>query len=196
MNKPFFTADPHYGHKAIIKHSNRPFSTIEEHDETLISNYNSVVGKKDLCYILGDFAWKNHIKYLSRLNGKKILIKGNHDKMSQTAYNQFTEVVSLKEIKINKQKITLCHYPLLLHNGSCHMLKSNSGFLGQLFGHVHARSVEIEKQIIGFDVGVDAWNLKPINFETVKKKLIWMKNKKINNCINQTTLLIDNSRWI
>jgi len=184
MNKPFFTADPHYGHEAIIKHNNRPFDTIEEHDETIISNYNSVVGKKDLCYILGDFAWENHIKYLSRLNGKKILIMGNHDKMPQIAYKQFTEVALRKDIKIDGIKITLDHYSGKTWNCSYHDSL-------QLYGHSHGR---IKEDRLAFDVGVDCWNLKPISFETVKRKYLWLKENLKHN--ENEIELVNNSLWI
>ena len=50
----FFTSDTHLGHKNVLKHSNRPFPTIEEHDQTLISNWNSVVEKEDIVYFYGN----------------------------------------------------------------------------------------------------------------------------------------------
>lgn len=79
----FFTADLHLGHDNIRKHCGRPFDTVEEMDEAIISNWNRTVSARDLVYVVGDFAWSNHNLHLARLKGKKILIKGNHDKMSQ-----------------------------------------------------------------------------------------------------------------
>jgi calcineurin-like phosphoesterase family protein len=58
---------------------------LEQHDEALVDGWNSLVGKKDRTFIIGDFAWNNHKRYANRLNGKKILIAGNHDKMSQVS---------------------------------------------------------------------------------------------------------------
>lgn len=56
----YFTADEHYGHKRIIEYSNRPFETVEEMDETLINNHNSVVNVNDTVIHAGDFTlWKN-----------------------------------------------------------------------------------------------------------------------------------------
>lgn len=78
----FYTADLHFGHEAVIKFSNRPFKTIEEHDNFIIHVWNDTVTDNDDIYIVGDFAYRNKISdetYLRRLNGKKHLIIGNHD---------------------------------------------------------------------------------------------------------------------
>ena len=70
----FFTADLHLGHKNIIKYCNRPFSSLKDMDETIINNWNSVVGKNDTVYALGDlvFGFHKYEKYLNQLNGKII----------------------------------------------------------------------------------------------------------------------------
>jgi calcineurin-like phosphoesterase family protein len=79
----FFTADLHFGHANIIKHCNRPFATAEEMDAVLTQKWNATVGQKDEVYILGDFtmrpAMESH-RYLAPLNGRKYLIRGNHDR--------------------------------------------------------------------------------------------------------------------
>lgn len=80
----YFTSDLHFGHKNIIKYEDRPFSSVEEMDEFLIYKWNSKVGKNDEVYILGDFGFVSGTRaneLLDRLNGKKFLIKGNHDSM-------------------------------------------------------------------------------------------------------------------
>ena len=80
----FFTADMHFGHRAIINMQNRPFESVEEMDRVLLQNYNSVVRKNDTVYILGDIC--HHMKVedadvlIKKMNGKKYLIVGNHDK--------------------------------------------------------------------------------------------------------------------
>jgi calcineurin-like phosphoesterase family protein len=83
-----YIADLHFDHTEIIAYDNRPFDTVEEMNETLIRNWNSVVGPEDLTYILGDFCaegadrWRQH---LTRLNGRKRLILGNHDNRTAAA---------------------------------------------------------------------------------------------------------------
>ena len=79
----FFTSDLHLGHENCIRLCNRPFSSIEEMDETLIENWNHKVTGKDTVYILGDLIYRSQKppeEYLRRLRGKKHLILGNHDR--------------------------------------------------------------------------------------------------------------------
>ena len=79
----YFTSDLHLGHANIIRHCNRPFSSVEEMDETLIRNWAKRVKANDTVYVLGDLMFRNQKspeEYLSRLKGKKHLIIGNHDK--------------------------------------------------------------------------------------------------------------------
>ena len=84
MSKIFFTSDLHFQHNNILKFVKpRPFSSIEEHDEIIINNWNNTVKNEDTVYVLGDIALKYNpdllTKQLSRLKGKKHLILGNHD---------------------------------------------------------------------------------------------------------------------
>jgi calcineurin-like phosphoesterase family protein len=81
-----YIADPHFGHNAIFRLNNRLFSTVEEMDNTMLSNWQSIVKSDDEVYILGDliFRAKNSPEYyLNKLTGKKHLILGNHDKWSR-----------------------------------------------------------------------------------------------------------------
>ena len=82
MKKTFITSDLHLGHSNIISLCNRPFRDVEEMNDTIINNWNSVVKSGDTVYVLGDFSFKGKgvHDYLNRLNGDIILIKGNHDK--------------------------------------------------------------------------------------------------------------------
>ena len=135
MSKIFYVADTHFGHANVIRYDNRPFKNIEEMDETLINNWNNVVKKEDIVYILGDFCWKKEnewIDILDRLNGKKVLIRGNHDlkQMSSKLKNKFEDIKDYKEIYDNGTKVILSHYPIPFWNGqfrdSVH-----------LYGHIH-----------------------------------------------------------
>lgn len=75
----WFTADHHFGHARVIELAKRPFASVEEMDEAMIERWNARVAKGDLIYHIGDFAFTDHMPYLSRLNGQKRLILGNHD---------------------------------------------------------------------------------------------------------------------
>ena len=76
-------SDPHFNHENVIRYSNRPYASVREMDEAIIANWNRVVDDEDLVLCLGDFCFgtKDNIPYYAqRLKGRKILIKGNHDR--------------------------------------------------------------------------------------------------------------------
>ena len=81
--KRFVIADLHFGHENIIKYESRPFNNADEMDSRLIELWNSTVGSNDLIYVLGDFTLSRRMDVIrdlvKRLNGRKILVMGNHD---------------------------------------------------------------------------------------------------------------------
>lgn len=80
----FFTSDTHFGHERIITLSDRPFKDVTDMNEALVRNWNAVVGPDDHVYHLGDVALggiEHSMAYLSRLNGRKTLVTGNHDRI-------------------------------------------------------------------------------------------------------------------
>lgn len=80
--RTFIISDTHFNHKNIIKYCNRPFKDVKEMNRVIIANWNKVATKDDMIFHLGDFALgdKSYIKQLvNQLNGKIVLIKGNHD---------------------------------------------------------------------------------------------------------------------
>lgn len=161
----YFIADTHFKHQNILRLSNRPFSTIEEHDETLIKNWNATVTKNDEVYILGDFTMSRKGKdanaLLKRLNGKKYLIKGNHEHYlndPEFDMSNYEWVKDYFEFHYNKIQFVLFHYPILEWNGffqkSIH-----------LYGHVHNTRPEYFTETLdprAINVGVDMINFKPI----------------------------------
>lgn len=129
--KYFIISDTHFGHKNIIKYCNRPFENVEEMDKQLIKNWNEVVSKDDTVIHLGDvfLCGKEKAKTtMSQLNGKKILIKGNHDHWSDEFYKSIGfDYVSKYPIVWNNFYI-LSHAPL--------QMGQNLPYLN-LYGHVH-----------------------------------------------------------
>ena len=100
MTKTFVIADTHFGHRNIITFKDsdgeiiRKFDTVEEHDEYLVERWNSVVGEFDRVYFLGDVAIKRiGLAKLERMNGKKVLIRGNHDIFKLKDYAEHFEDV-------------------------------------------------------------------------------------------------------
>ena len=153
----YFTADTHFGHKNIIKYCNRPFDSVYEMNETIIKNWNDVVGLRDVVYHLGDFGFKGADSILSRLNGQIHLIHGNHDNSMIKRNRRFITSSPIKEIRINGIKTVLQHYSMRVWNASFHGSY-------HLFGHSHG---SLSSYGLSFDVGVDAWNYTPISEEQV-----------------------------
>jgi calcineurin-like phosphoesterase family protein len=117
--RTFFTSDTHFGHENIIKYCKRPFANAKEMDKVLVQNWNKVVGPDDLVYHLGDFAVGGGPAgpYLDQLNGKIILIHGNHDERIDHLYNpkkmkelplghpKLFQIAHFMEIKVNVQAL-------------------------------------------------------------------------------------------
>ena len=163
----YFTSDLHFGHAAIIRMRNRPFAGADEMNAALVRNYNAVVHQNDTCYILGDVAYKQSKeeteRLVRRLNGRKILIRGNHD--GGIDESLFDHVRDFETISVSESVFALMHYPLLSwpreYRGSF-----------MLHGHIHSGPEYNEQNraagILRYDVGVDANNFCPVSFEQIR----------------------------
>jgi len=142
-------------------------------DEKLIENWNKKVKSKDETYILGDFVFGNGQRaneIFQKLNGKKYLIKGNHDHFLKDNSFDRSLIGWIKDyymLKINGLKIVLFHYPVQTwdckHHGSIH-----------LYGHIHSNIGDHPMDYIipnSYNVGVDVNNFEPISLEEVLIKL-------------------------
>lgn len=172
MPDQFFTSDTHFGHRRILElGKGRPFTSIEDHDETLIANWNARVAKGDHVYHLGDFAFATLDRIeqiLKRLNGEKHYILGNHDGEMPKVVDHFASFQHYKELKIFKpaKRIVLFHFPIASWNGAW---KGS----WHLHGHCHG-SYKGNGPVI--DVGVDNWGFAPVSMDElipVLQKKIW-----------------------
>ena len=182
----WFTSDTHWHHSRIIEFCNRPFTSIEEMNEKLIENWNSVVKPGDTVFHLGDFcfggsqAWNS---ILDQLNGNILLIKGNHDEKSlrQGYMLRFKWVGYQLHLLIEDHSIYLNHFPFLCYGGTYHDIPT-----WQLFGHVHSGPGANGKDIdrlqylfpTQYDVGVDNNNFTPVSFEQIKTIIDYQINGK------------------
>jgi calcineurin-like phosphoesterase family protein len=181
-SKIYFTSDLHFGHEAILKYCNRPFANVEEMNRKLIENWNNKVPEDGIVFNLGDFAWGGYPFWKSireQLNGKIILIKGNHDEknLTKTGAQELFEFVTYQmKIQIEGRKIYLNHYPFLCYAGT---YRDAKGLEYQAFGHVHsgprAKGIDIERLSMLFptqyDVGVDNNNYEPISWSEFNDKI-------------------------
>ena len=164
----FFTSDLHLGHANVIRHCNRPFSSVEEMDEVLIRNWNQRVKTNDTVYVLGDLMFRNHKppeEYLKQLRGKKHLFTGNHDRdwtKKVQLDDYFESVNKLDFISDGKHQMTLCHFPMMSwpHSTRAYMV----------FGHIHNNTDAeywplICNSELMLNAGVDINDFMPVTFD-------------------------------
>lgn len=113
----FFISDHHFGHMNILKYTDRCYSSVKEMDEDYIRKWNSVVSPQDTVYYIGDFSFlsqEDSTILLSKLNGTKILISGNHDRKNKEMLAMgFSNVVDKMFLVIGGEKVQLNHYPFV-----------------------------------------------------------------------------------
>ena len=190
MTEIFFTADLHFGHTRIVELANRPFVSVQGMDEALIANWNAVVRRPDdIVWVLGDYALGDRHKalgYLDRLNGRKMLVAGNHDKCflgSSDGWKHIEEyrsagfeiVVPWARVKLPPlgpqlpgRKVLLSHFP---YDGDRSAEDRHSGARlrdeGEplVHGHVHEMFTVRRSAATGavqLNVGVDRWQYRPV----------------------------------
>lgn len=193
----YFIADLHFGHNNIIKLCNRPFSSVDEMDEAYISAWNAKVKKKaDTVYIVGDLVWEkaDPLKYIRRLNGRKVLITGNHDKkwLAKNDYSEyFDQIVPYLEIKSNNVDITLCHYPMLEWKNSRKLGSKKLGYL--IHGHIHNRYCDDYKTLFmmphALNAGADINGFAPVSLEELIKNNETHKLSKLPSLVDKAEFL-------
>ena len=171
MSEIWFTADTHFCHDAIRCHCRRPFTSATAMDEQMIRLWNHTVSAKDLVFHLGDFAHTRDVgvalAIARALNGRKVLLIGNHDRHYEKEYKRvFEKVIQYHEMYwpgdgangYDRIKVCLFHYPMETWN-----TKHWSAL--HLHGHSHGKTKAVANR---FDVGVDSWAFAPVHLETLK----------------------------
>lgn len=192
----YFISDLHLGHRSMITKGGRNFKDINKMNDYILYNVFKNVNKGDDFYHAGDLAWDTDslLKIIEIIRKKKFkfhLILGNHDKVAKQYYNFFESVSNIKDIKINKYPITICHYPMFTWNKSHY----NAGLL---FGHHHTSTYGF-KQIREFELNGKKINIncefnnyeayteneileilknRPNNWDLIKEKERCIKEKK------------------
>lgn len=187
----WFTSDLHLNHSNVIRFCERPFQSTKEMNLALMNNWNNTVKEDDYIFMLGDFDWFPHRHHMrttvSKLNGHKYFVLGNHDNFQSFELCQDLDLHICQDITVlyvtaedweqrnwsrKILEIILCHYPLMTWS------HSNSDTY-MLFGHIHSRENGIlgefnkELPIIEgkmMDVGVDRHGYKPITLEQAIKE--------------------------
>ena len=165
----FVTSDLHFGHTNIMKFCPvtraRFNNDVTYMNEAMIREWNAIVKPEDHTYILGDvcFApWEKAVQFLSRLNGEKTLVVGNHDKKllkSPEFRAQFVQIRDYLDVSVNGTKVVMFHYPIAewdqMHRGAVH-----------LHGHLHGGTSGLEAYRAR-DVGMDATGMIVRKLESI-----------------------------
>lgn len=164
----YFTSDTHFFHKNIIKYCDRPFESVEDMNEQIISQWNNIVKPNDIVFHLGDVCFGGKQKWLDTIgkcNGDKYLIRGNHD-MKNPPEEIFDGIYDQGIIMVDDQMIFMHHFPFLTWPEQAHGC-------WQLFGHIHSKNGEsVWKGSLKagqYDVGMDNNNYKPVSFKELKE---------------------------
>jgi calcineurin-like phosphoesterase family protein len=183
MPSVFLVSDTHFGHEktcTVFKRSDgtslRPFSSAEEMDEEMVRRWNERVKPTDKVYHLGDVVInRKSLKTLGRLNGDKVLIKGNHDIFKLEDYLPYFREVRAYHVM---NGMILSHIPV--------HLESLARFGCNIHGHLHANRVmkprgvdaktgdllysdEIDPRY--FNVSVEQIDFTPILFEDALERI-------------------------
>lgn len=169
MSNTFLIADLHFGQATCMNWLNadgsrmRPFESVFEMDETIIHNWNEVVKPIDKVYVLGDVAMKKaYIKQMERCNGKKVLIKGNHDIFKLEEYTPyFYDIRATHKL----DNFILTHIPI-------HTDSITRWAHGNAHGHLHAGTVKLQSGDVDqryICVSLEQTSFTPIALETMKK---------------------------
>lgn len=168
MSNVFLIGDTHFGHVGVTQFLRsdgaklRPWDTVQEMDEALVANWNSVVRPQDKVYHLGDVVINRRaLATLGRLNGTKVLIKGNHDIFRAAEYLAYFKDIRAYHILSG---LVCSHVPL--HPSAFTRWKAN------VHAHTHSNRVMLESGEIDTRyrcVSVEHINFTPISLEEIKK---------------------------
>ena len=174
----YLISDTHFDHENIIRYCKRPFKSVQEMNETIVKNWNSIVGSEDIVYHLGDFSLGKKVDAIGiakRLKGIKYLIRGNHDKWSTKAYEEMGfNVLDDSLVRLDEYKLLLSHVP-------AQDIEVPEGYIN-VHGHIHNNNLyecienydpklySLEKHL---NISCDMTDFRPISVIEVEQKIIY-----------------------
>lgn len=158
----FLISDLHLNHENIIRYCKRPFRTRKEMNEALVNNWNSIVRTSDLIFFLGDLAFGTNLRsidyWLSKLNGKKVFIRGNHDTQP---FTKAFEAPNHYFIRYKEQSFMLTHNPIrpsYWNDWVIHGEKHNNNLEKYPFINKTRKTINVSAEVI---------NYKPISLDRI-----------------------------
>lgn len=176
----WFTSDLHFGHNREFLFKPRGFTNIKDMNETVLENFNSVVGENDEVYILGDLTLGDldaAKPYLEKLKGKIHVIRGNHDTDRRIEYYESLgwDVHDALRVRWGDYTFFLCHYPTMTFNLEQEYLTQTTL---NLYGHTHQKTNFYNDIPYCYHVGPDSHDCFPVNAATI----IFEMREKIREC--------------
>lgn len=177
----YFTSDLHFGHDKDFIYKSRGFNSIEDHDNTIIENWNNIITEDDDIYVLGDLMLGDKeygLNCLKRLRGKIHIVVGNHDTTNKidlysTKLNNVVEIKPIIILKYNKYKFYLSHYPTI--TSALNEEKSLKDCLINLYGHTHQTTKFYNEMLFMYNVGLDCHQNKPISIDEIISDILEKK---------------------
>ena len=173
MTNKYFTSDWHLFHNHIIEYCDRKPASVQQMHQTLVFNHNQIVKPDDELWVIGDISLMSAEfagrvgKQIEKFNGIKHLVLGNHDEWKAQSFEKigFTTVHTAMWFKFND----LTFY--MMHDPSKYIVIEKDPKAILLCGHVHTLFQHLlpKKRVI--NVGVDAWDLKPVSFNQILQLL-------------------------
>ncbi len=202
-SKVLFTSDTHFFHKAVIDYCDRPFRTldgqldVEAMNAALVDNWNAAVAPGDTVYHLGDFAMgpREHLAPTrAKLNGRIVLIKGNHDRSKSAMLEAgFDEVYNSLTLPGQGVTVYLRHIPPKEHDDhefgrmyDARLTREPNEYYDYfLCGHVHTAWRRRGNVI---NVGVDVWGYRPVRLEELLAATDEASDTTDKNAVNDESI--------
>lgn len=164
MANIFLISDTHFGHAGVCRFTHedtgikiRPWTDPNEMDEDMVKMWNEVVKPNDKVYHLGDVVInRKSLQIMERLNGDKVLIRGNHDIFKLEDYTKYFRDIRGYHVMDN---MIMSHIPV--HPDSKGRFRAN------IHGHLHSRNLDDPFYI---NVSVEQIGFKPIAFEEIRQR--------------------------
>jgi len=189
----WFSADIHIDHTNCLHLANRPFSSIQDMENTIVDNFNKKIKPDDVLYLLGDVCLgkkTSWIRFLDKLVCRNvILLIGNHDKWSCIPKDKILMVAEFVRLRIHGRILILSHYPYRcswfrafwkrLHPAVVSKKRPKDTGLWLLHGHDHRKTALCDYHPRQINVGVDAHNFFPVSINDIIRIIQQQENKKV-----------------
>jgi calcineurin-like phosphoesterase family protein len=165
--KVWLISDTHFDHANIIRYCDRPFRSAHEMNQTLLQNWNDTVAPDDIVYFLGDMSFGRQSReaeyWLDRLNGKKIFIRGSHDRRRGIEGDSLLKVADRQIIQVEDTPF------MLIHDALCPAVDGWDGWI--IHGHNHHRRPFVNYEDRRVNVSVEAIGYKPISLYEILQRI-------------------------